>query len=164
MRIRREKPSTDEERKRASELRRIIGNARTAKAEREAAQLELDVLAPPKADARTPAQLERRAHYLRLRLSEADGLSPSRRSRMENELVELTGSLSGVRGEKEKGISDRSPVSPQSKPAETEKNFVQNQKEHLAALVPGTFEHDAAIAWCSIPAAPEVREAAVKRY
>jgi hypothetical protein len=83
---------------------------------------------------------------------------------MENELVELTGSLSGVRGEKEEGISDRSPVSSQSKPAETEKDFIQNQKEHLAALVPGTFEHDAAIAWCSIPAAPEVREVAVKRY
>jgi len=31
-------------------------------------------------------------------------------------------------------------------------------------LVPGTFEHDAAIAWCSIPATLEVREAAIKRY
>jgi hypothetical protein len=38
---------------------------------------------------------------------------------MQNELVELTGSLSGVRGEKEEGLSDRSPVSPQSKPTET---------------------------------------------
>lgn len=80
------------------------------------------------------------------------------------EAARESGSLSGVQGEKKEGISDRSPVSPQSKPAETEKDFVQNQKDHLAALVPGTHEHDAAIAWCSIPAAPEVREAAVRRY
>jgi hypothetical protein len=65
------------------------------------------------------------------------------------EAARESGSLSGVQGEKKEGISDRSPVSPQS---------------NLATLVPGTFEHDAAIAWCSIPATPEVREAAVKRY
>jgi hypothetical protein len=65
------------------------------------------------------------------------------------EAARESGSLSGVQGEKKEGISDRSPVSPQS---------------NLAALVPGTYEHDAAIAWCSIPAAPEVREAAAERY
>jgi hypothetical protein len=65
------------------------------------------------------------------------------------EAARESGSLSGVQGEKKEGISDRSPVSPQS---------------NLATLVPGTFEHDAAIAWSSIPTAPEVREAAVKRY
>ncbi len=55
----------------------------------------------------------------------------------------------------EKGsiLSEGSPVSSQGKAAGDEKG-----------LVPGTYEHDAAIAWRSIPATPEVREAAVERY
>jgi len=47
MRIKRHKPSTDAERKRAAELRKLIRDSRTSRADRERYRLELDEVSPP---------------------------------------------------------------------------------------------------------------------
>jgi hypothetical protein len=47
-RIKRMRPSTEEDRKLASDLRRIIASSRSSKAEKEAAARELDTVAPPR--------------------------------------------------------------------------------------------------------------------
>jgi hypothetical protein len=76
------RPTTLVSRLRCKELRKLIRNPRTARAEREIAIVELDKLAPV---VETLPQTERRIHYLRQRLI-AGGLTPGRRAGLEAEL------------------------------------------------------------------------------
>jgi hypothetical protein len=138
----RQRPKTKLDRARLCQINTLLNNSRTPDAQRAELEDERDRLSP----------------VIELTRPDLEAWLGRIKAAREN------GSLSGVVGEKEEATSDGSPVSPHSKSAEAEKDFVQNRNEHLAALVPGTYEHDAAIAWRSIPATPEVREAAVKRY
>lgn len=61
MRIKRKRPSTEEDRKRAAELRGTIASSRTSKAEKEAAEAEYEVLCPPVIGSPSASSLEKQS-------------------------------------------------------------------------------------------------------